>query len=82
MRTKRPRRPEQDGRINISRKVQAVTEEKEELARIRKELATISIALSVIAMDQAGAGDAGERKRHEQASTKALNLLLERIEEL
>jgi len=59
-----------------------VSEEKAELVRIREELATISLALTIIAMNQAGAGDAGERKRHEQASTKALNLLLQRIERL
>lgn len=59
-----------------------MSEEKTELARIQEELATISLALSIIAMNQAGAGDADERKRHEQASTKALNFLLERIERL
>jgi hypothetical protein len=52
------------------------------LARIREELAAISLALSIIAMDKAGAGDAEERKRHQQASTKALDLLLNRIEQL
>lgn len=59
-----------------------MSEEKTELVRIREELATISLALSIIAMNQAGAGNASERKRHEQASTKALNLLLKRIERL
>jgi len=59
-----------------------VSQENEELARIRKELATISTALSVVAMNQAGAADAGARKRHELAVTKALNLLLKRIEGL
>jgi hypothetical protein len=59
-----------------------VSDEKADIVRIGEELATISLALSIIAMNQAGAGNANERKRHEQASTKALNLLLERIERL
>ena len=59
-----------------------MSEQKPELNGIREELATISLALSIVAMNQAGAGDAEERKRHDQARTKALNLLLERIESL
>ena len=59
-----------------------MSEEKTESVQIREELATISLALSIMAMNQVGAGDAGERKRHEEASTKALNLLLKRIERL
>jgi len=59
-----------------------VSEEKTELVRIREELATVSLALSILAMNQTGARDASERKRHEQASAKVLNLLLKRIERL
>jgi hypothetical protein len=59
-----------------------MSEEKEELSGIRREMATIGLALSVIAMNQVGAGGAEERERHNQASTKALNLLLKRIESL
>ena len=57
-----------------------MSEEKTELAGIREELATISLALSIIAMNQVGAGDSIERKRHVEASTQALDLLLKRIE--
>lgn len=56
--------------------------EKEELAGIKEELATISLALSILAMNQLGAGSAEERKRHEQESTKGLDLLLKRLERL
>ena len=59
-----------------------VLDEKAELAGIRQELETISLAISVIAMNQIGAGGAEDRKRHEQASTKALDVLLKRIESL
>ena len=59
-----------------------MSEDKAELAGIKEELATISLALSILAMNEAGAGDAHERKRHEQASGKALDLLLKRIERL
>ena len=59
-----------------------MSEDEAELAGIKEELATIGLALSIIAMNKAGAGDADERKRHEEASTKALNLLLKRIESL
>ena len=57
-------------------------DEKPDLTGIKEELGAISLALSIMAMNQAGAGDADERKRHEKASTKALNLLLKRIEGL
>ena len=56
--------------------------EKSELIGIREELGTISLALSIMAMNQAGAGNAEERERHERASKKALDLLLKRIEVL
>ena len=59
-----------------------MSEEKTELAGIREELAAISLALSILAMNQLGAGDAEERERHDQASTKGLDLLLKRIEGL
>jgi hypothetical protein len=51
------------------------------LSEIREELETISLALSVIAINQVDAANADERKRHEEASIKALDLLLTRIEE-
>ena len=56
--------------------------EKSELAGIKEELATISLALSILAMNQLGAADADERERHELASTKGLDLLLKRLEGL
>lgn len=56
--------------------------EKSELAEIREELATISIALSILAMNKLGAADAAERKRHELASAKALEVLVRRLESL
>ena len=59
-----------------------VSAEKTELAGIREELATISLALSILAMNQLGAGDADERERQDQASEKGLDLLLKRIEGL
>lgn len=57
-----------------------VSQEKVDLAGIRDELTTIGIALSVIAINQVDAANADERKRHEEASVKALDLLLRRIE--
>lgn len=57
-----------------------VSQEKADLAGIRDELTTIGIALSVIAINQVDAANADERKRHEEASVKALDLLLRRIE--
>lgn len=58
-----------------------MSQENPDLAGIRQELTTISIALSVIAIAQVDAANAEERKRHEEASIKALDLLLTRIEE-
>jgi len=61
-----------------------VTAEKAELVRIREELATISLALSVLAVNQSGADAANSdaRKRYDKATQKGINLLLESIEEL
>lgn len=58
--------------------------EKAESALINEELATISLALSVIALNQSGAeaANADERKRYDDATRKCVNLLLERIEGL
>ena len=54
------------------------------ITRINEELSTISIALSVIALNQSGAeaANADERKRYDDATKKCANLLLKRIEEL
>ena len=57
-----------------------MSQETKDFARIREELTTISIALSVIAINQVDAANADQRRRHEAASTKALDLLLMRIE--
>jgi hypothetical protein len=57
-----------------------VSQEETDLAGIREELTTISIALSVIAINQVDAANADQRKRHEEVSIKALDLLLTRIE--
>ena len=57
-----------------------MSQEESDLAGIRDALTTISIALSAIAINQVDAANAEERKRHEQASVKALDLLLTRIE--
>lgn len=57
-----------------------MSQEKTDSAGIREELTTISIALSVIAINQLDAANADQRKRHEEASIKALDLLLARIE--
>jgi hypothetical protein len=61
-----------------------VSEEKTELARIREELATISLALSLLAVNQSGAeaANAEERRRHDEATQKGINLLLLGIEGL
>ena len=52
------------------------------IARFNEELSTISIALSVIALNQseAGAANADERKRYDDAKKKCASLLLKRIE--
>ena len=55
-------------------------QEIEDLAAIRKELTTISIALSLIAISRVDAADSSERGRHQVANKKALELLLSRIE--
>jgi len=57
-----------------------VSQEQTDLAVIREELTTISIALSLIAINQVDAADSSERERHQEASVKALDLLLTRIE--
>ena len=58
--------------------------EKTELAEIREELATISLALSLLAVNQSGseAANADERKRYDEATRKGVRLLLKRIEGL
>ena len=55
-----------------------------ELVKIREELATISLAVSMLAINQSGAeaANADERKRYDEATRKGVNLLLKRIEEL
>lgn len=58
-----------------------MSQEKTDFAGIKEELATISIALSLLAIDQVDAANADERRRQEEASVKALDLLLTRIEE-
>ena len=52
--------------------------------RIDEELSIISVALSVIALNQssAQAANADERKRYDDATKKCANLLLKRIEKL
>lgn len=62
--------------------MEPVSVDKTELAAIREELSAISLALAILALNQIGAGDADERKRHEQASAKGLGLLLKRLEGL
>jgi len=57
-----------------------VSQEQTDLAVIREALTTISIALSLIAINQVDAADSSERERHQEASVKALDLLLRRIE--
>ena len=54
------------------------------IARITEELSNISIALSVIALNQSGAdaANADERKRYDDAKKKCAALLLKRIEKL
>ena len=61
-------------------KEKQVPTEEFELAQIREELATISVALSILAIQKLGAADASERKRHDLASRKSLDLLLKRLE--
>jgi len=61
-----------------------VSVEKAELIRIREELATITLALSVLAVNQSGsdAANADARKRQDTVTQKGINLLLEHIEGL
>ena len=56
--------------------------EKSESARTLEELETISVALSVIALNQSGAeaANAEERKRYDDATRKCVDLLLTRVE--
>ena len=58
--------------------------DREELRAIMKELTSIGIALSVIALNQRGAeaANAAERKRYDDATQKCVNRLLKRIEAL
>ena len=57
-----------------------MSSDEKELNRIRKELETIGVALTILAMNETGAEDAEERKRHENATQKGLDFLLNRIE--
>ena len=56
-------------------------QEETDLVVIKEALTTISIALSLIAINRVDAADSTARERHENASIKALDLLLRRIEE-
>ena len=56
-----------------------VTDEKE-LARVREELATISLALSLLAIDRIEAADAEARGRQDRVTQKGVELLISRIE--
>jgi hypothetical protein len=57
-----------------------VSQEEIDLAEITEELAAIRIALSLIAINQVDAADSDQRARHHEASEKALDMLLKRIE--
>ena len=57
-----------------------MTTDENELAGIREELATISLALSILAIDQIEAADAEARGRQDRATQKGLELLVSRIE--
>jgi hypothetical protein len=56
----------------------------EALRKVLKELESIGVALSVIALNQRGAeaANATERKRYDDATQKCVNRLLKRIEAL
>lgn len=58
--------------------------EKTELAQIADELATISLALSILAVNQSEseAANASERKRYDEAIHKGVDVLLNRIDGL
>ena len=51
-----------------------------ELAKIREELETISVALSILAIDRIEAADAEARSRQDRVTQKGLELLVSRIE--
>lgn len=51
-----------------------------ELAKIREELETISLALSILAIDRIEAADAEARGRQDRVTQKGLELLVSRIE--
>lgn len=55
-----------------------------EIEKIKEELATISLALALLAVNQSGAdaANADERKRYAEATQKGVDLLLTRIEAL
>ena len=55
-------------------------QEETDLSAIAEELRAIRVALSLIAIHQVDAADSDERERHQQATVKALDLLLTRIE--
>ena len=57
-----------------------MTTDKQELARVREELATISLALSILAIDRIEAADAEARGRQDRVTQKGLELLVGRIE--
>jgi len=59
-----------------------VAESKSELALITEQLTTISIALSIIALNQSGAeaANADERRRYDGATQRCVEFLLARIE--
>ncbi len=52
----------------------------QELAKIREELETISLALSILAIDRIEAADAEARGRQDRVTQKGLELLVSRIE--
>ncbi len=57
-----------------------MTTEEKELARVREELATISLALSILAIDRIEAADAEARGRQDRVTQKGVELLISRIE--
>jgi hypothetical protein len=57
-----------------------VSTAEQELAKIREELETISLALSILAIDRIEAADAEARGRQDRATQKGLELLVGRIE--
>ena len=61
-------------------KERLVTTDKQELARVREELATISLALSILAIDRIEAADAEARGRQDRVTQKGVEMLISRIE--